>query len=131
MSDLHPCTECGRHVRIDETACPFCAASLEPGVPRRIRKGRFTRAAVFAGALAGATACSSGSKGADDPKPPISDAGVVDQADDDDDDTMDDDDDVDTMDDDDDVDPYLGDDDDDHHPVDMPYGAPPARTRLV
>lgn len=81
---------------------------------------------MFAGALVGAAACgSSGTTGADDPKPPISDAGVPDETADDDDFAPDDDDDY-VPDDD-----YRGDDDDDLHPVDMPYGAPPARTRLV
>ena len=27
---LHPCTTCRRHVRVDESSCPFCRATLTP-----------------------------------------------------------------------------------------------------
>ena len=58
MTPLVPCPACGRHVRISERACPFCASALEdahlgearvpaPGAPR-------SRAALF-GLAAGAT----------------------------------------------------------------------------
>jgi hypothetical protein len=60
MSHLVPCPDCGRHVRTHETACPFCAASLDlatapqPVLPKR----RLGRAALFAfgATLVGATA---------------------------------------------------------------------------
>ena len=43
MSHLVPCPECNRHVRVTETACPFCAlpldlsASPEPQLPNHSR----------------------------------------------------------------------------------------------
>jgi hypothetical protein len=60
MTDLRPCTECSRHVRVDEAACPFCGGdNTAPFTPPRIPTGRLTRAAIFASALAtgGAAAC--------------------------------------------------------------------------
>lgn len=76
MNQLEPCPSCHRHVRIDETACPFCAGALDfsdvaPRVSPRVRLGR---AATFAFGVV-ASAC-----GGDDPKPdarPL-DAHVVD-----------------------------------------------------
>lgn len=54
---LIACTGCQRHVRSDETSCPFCGAGVvapPPGPPRTI--GRLGRAALFAfGATLGAT----------------------------------------------------------------------------
>jgi hypothetical protein len=32
MRSLAPCPGCGRHVKSDETACPFCLAALAPAV---------------------------------------------------------------------------------------------------
>src|SRR5512146_743161 len=51
---LRPCPSCRRHVAA-EPACPFCGVPLpEPAAPRPLVAGRFSRAAVFAGAtLAG------------------------------------------------------------------------------
>lgn len=49
MNHLTPCTSCSRHVRVFESACPFCGAALElsdvppPVLPTR----RITRAALF------------------------------------------------------------------------------------
>lgn len=61
MSELRPCPECKRHIRLAETTCPFCEATItERATPRKLPLGRLTRAAVFAGALgtaAAATAC--------------------------------------------------------------------------
>lgn len=58
MNDLVPCPACSRHVRKNETACPFCATELSlahlppPALPR----SRLGRAATFAfgATLAGA-----------------------------------------------------------------------------
>ena len=51
---LRPCPACRRHVVATELACPFCGLALSPPAPRPIVNGRFSRAAVFAGAtLAG------------------------------------------------------------------------------
>ncbi len=64
MSHLAPCPACNRHVDVDESACPFCAAMLAPsfratrplGPPSR----RLGRAALMTAgaALMGAAACS-------------------------------------------------------------------------
>ncbi|MEZ4405434.1 MAG: hypothetical protein R3A52_02920 [Polyangiales bacterium] len=50
-ASLVPCPSCGRHVRVAERACPFCAASLSRGaqpaavVPSATQ--RMSRAAAF------------------------------------------------------------------------------------
>lgn len=49
MAHLRPCGACSRHVRADESRCPFCEAELEaapppPGSP----VGRLGRAALMA-----------------------------------------------------------------------------------
>jgi hypothetical protein len=49
MAHLRPCEACARHVRADETRCPFCEAELgeapaAPGSPA----GRLGRAALMA-----------------------------------------------------------------------------------
>lgn len=51
---LQPCTRCHRHVRVDATACPFCAAPIHaaPRAPVRRVAGPLSRAAVFAGLTA-------------------------------------------------------------------------------
>src|SRR4051812_24301091 len=60
MNHLVPCPECGRHVRVSETECPFCALPLElSGTPEpRLPSGRLSRAATlaFGATLASATA---------------------------------------------------------------------------
>jgi hypothetical protein len=111
MTDLRPCTECRRHVAIAERACPFCNAELAPGSPRDPLFGRLSRAAVFAGAALASTAC--GGKKAKSDTAPVdqtnqqttqqADAGV-DQ-------------------------PKQA--EPDKAPIPMPYGAPPARRRVV
>ena len=63
MSALHPCTSCGRHVRVTERACPFCSAvlSLAHVAARTTPTQRLGRAATFAFGAAVATsvaACS-------------------------------------------------------------------------
>ena len=44
---LRPCTACNRHVAIEATSCPFCSAMLVAGAPV-IDPPRLSRAAVFA-----------------------------------------------------------------------------------
>lgn len=61
-----PCVGCDRHLRSDETSCPFCGVEVvrvaTPGVPLK----RLGRAAMFAfGATALATGCGD-SHGPDD-----------------------------------------------------------------
>ncbi|HEX5061199.1 MAG TPA: carboxypeptidase-like regulatory domain-containing protein [Kofleriaceae bacterium] len=53
---LRPCEGCRRHVAVDEARCPFCGHALAPvAMGLLVPRGRFSRAAVFAGAtLAGA-----------------------------------------------------------------------------
>jgi len=60
MLDLHPCPSCHRHVVVDATACPFCAAALEPAEPPEVPIGAFSRAAVFAGLALASPACWTG-----------------------------------------------------------------------
>jgi hypothetical protein len=71
MSQLVKCTSCERHVRVSETSCPFCAATLDvaeraasaravtAGLPNR-RMGRAALLAIGLGVIAPLTsACSS------------------------------------------------------------------------
>jgi len=114
MSELRPCPACQRHAAIEESSCPFCAAPLPAAEPRPRLRGRLSRAAVFAGAALAATAACGGGK----PKtatnangaPPVADAGVepapADAAE-----------------------PLPPPEPDHMQP--MPYGAPPARRRVV
>ena len=78
---LVPCASCARHVRVSETACPFCAAPLVPSATtaRSAAPGkRLSRAAMFAlGASAAAVAACSGSVTALYGAPP-SDGGALD-----------------------------------------------------
>lgn len=62
MSDLEPCPSCRRHVRLSESACPFCGAAIEASAPRSLAGGRLTRAAVFAGAALATAAAGCGGK---------------------------------------------------------------------
>ena len=70
MKHLVPCPECGRHVRVSESECPFCALPLDlAGTPEhRLPTARLSRAATFAfgATLVSASAlaaCSSDSDG--------------------------------------------------------------------
>jgi uncharacterized membrane protein YgcG len=115
MIDLTPCSACSRHVRVDAQACPFCGSAIAALAPRAVPRGRLTRAAVFVAgtALAGASGCG-GSESAEDGQDYDttgggdtgggSSGGGGDS---------------------------YNDDDDADHDVAMPYGAPPARSRLV
>jgi hypothetical protein len=58
---LEPCPACQRHVRTDETVCPFCAAAIASAMaraPRRVLpRARLERAALMSfGLLVGAAA---------------------------------------------------------------------------
>lgn len=56
---LEPCPHCQRHVKISETACPFCGGSLADltAPPRFAPAARLGRAAVFAFGVAAAQGC--------------------------------------------------------------------------
>lgn len=58
---LQPCARCFRHLRDDETACPFCGTAFEREPRRASRAGRFARAALFASASL--AACDQGKAG--------------------------------------------------------------------
>ncbi|MEZ4225767.1 MAG: hypothetical protein R3B13_32745 [Polyangiaceae bacterium] len=68
MSDLVPCTECNRHARASDGACPFCGGELSPTPQIPLPDRRMSRAAVvaFGATLATgmmATGCSSDDDG--------------------------------------------------------------------
>jgi hypothetical protein len=114
MTDLRPCSGCRRHVSIAERVCPFCSAELALASPRDPLLGRMSRAAVFAGAALATSAC--GGKKAqpqnvDNQQAAQQDAGTE-------------------------APPPPPDNTDPNNPnnpnnVPMPYGAPPARRRVV
>lgn len=58
MAHLRPCGGCARHVRADETFCPFCNEALPPAPPaREAPAARLGRAALMAvGVTVAATA---------------------------------------------------------------------------
>jgi hypothetical protein len=60
MSRLEPCPSCARHVRLQESACPFCQQplALSELPPRPLPRKRLGRAATFAfgASVVGATA---------------------------------------------------------------------------
>ena len=56
VSGFSACSGCGRHVRLSDSACPFCGAALAAAsrggrVIREIVGARASRAALFAGAV--------------------------------------------------------------------------------
>jgi hypothetical protein len=71
---LTPCAGCGRHVKIDEGACPFCGDALIAPHARSLPSARLGRAATFAfgAALAAATTA-----GCSDSHGPDEDAGTA------------------------------------------------------
>lgn len=128
MMELDPCIACRRHIAVTETACPFCGVLLPARTAQAFAPNRLSRAAVFVAgiALAGAVGCG-GSKKDVKTQPTTSDAGISNDAD-----------------------PAANEeahrralDEQERHqhhggggcsgqpPVCMPYGAPPARRRLV
>ena len=131
MTELAPCTACRRHVAVAETACPFCGVALPARAAEPFAAQRLARAAVFvAGAAlvgAGLASCWTSSSPRDskvvDHKT-TADAGVGDAP----------------------PDPDVEDNTNRQRhpggggcvspgngqpPVCMPYGAPPARRRVV
>jgi hypothetical protein len=113
MSELVPCGECRRHVSVGDAACPFCGTAREVSAPAAPRGtlSRMSRAAVFAGAALATTAC-----GGNKPKAETVDNQATQQVDAGVDETSPD---------------GMGRSHPDHHNIPMPYGAPPARSRLV
>lgn len=53
---LHPCTDCGRHVRHSESRCPFCGAALSTMSAEVAPVQRVSRAAMVLGAALTASA---------------------------------------------------------------------------
>lgn len=51
--DLVPCVHCQRHVSIIETTCPFCARGVPLQRARFAFAGKLTRAAIFSAAVVG------------------------------------------------------------------------------
>ena len=64
---LVPCPWCARHVRADETSCPFCKSTLSDGLTSAVvpaASSRLSRAAAFAfTASIAVTGCASGTTG--------------------------------------------------------------------
>ena len=111
MTDLRPCSGCRRHVSIDERVCPFCEATLTAASPQQPLFGRLSRAAVFAGAAIASTAACGGKKKPEtttnDQQTVQTDAGMIEEK------------------------PPDQKEPADKAPMPMPYGAPPARRRVV
>ncbi|MBT8495320.1 MAG: hypothetical protein KJO07_19895 [Deltaproteobacteria bacterium] len=75
MSELQPCTHCARHVRASDDVCPFCQTPIEfRQVRPRLGPGRLTRAAVFAGAIGAIGACEKEAPESPPPPPAATDA---------------------------------------------------------
>lgn len=113
MSELRPCDGCRRHVSIEDSACPFCGTTREvESAGGAMTLGRLSRAAVFAGAALASSACGGSKAKADTPidntqqqeQTASVDAGVEQP-------------------------PPPPPNDPNNIP--MPYGAPPARARVV
>jgi len=81
VSELHPCPACKRHLKSEETSCPFCGAGLSRARPcvggcSAAPAARLARAAlVAAGAALLGAACSSQSALPPYGTPPHLDAG--------------------------------------------------------
>ena len=118
MAELRPCTECRRHVSIDERVCPFCRAELIAALPTRVMLGRASRAAVFASAALATTACGPPKRTNIPPAQQLPDAGVRDAP------TGIQYPDAQTQ-------SQKTEPEPEPSPVKMPYGAPPARRRVV
>ena len=110
MTDLKVCTGCRRHVASTESVCPFCSADQSVAAPTSGLLGRASRAAVFAGAALASTAACGGKKPKADNVQNQNTAAQVDAG------------------------TTQQEPDKTHVPdnnVPMPYGAPPARRRVV
>ena len=104
MSELGCCPGCRRHVRVTDARCPFCKADVSAIAPQRATPSRLTRAAIFS-AAALASGCE---KEPPKPKTPVAAApkdAAIDAA------------------------PVPPPDQVRHNA--KPYGAPPARRRIV
>ena len=55
MSKLQTCNTCSRHIRVDESSCPFCGEAAAAAFT-----GGAVRSAIFAGVLAGASVAGCG-----------------------------------------------------------------------
>ncbi len=80
MAQLEPCPTCQRHVRISESACPFCGGDVREAfstlTPRAAPRTRLGRAALFAfGITAAASAIPGCGDDGDDEGDKTSDAG--------------------------------------------------------
>jgi len=64
MTELHPCPACKRHVRGE--SCPFCGTHTARGEPIDLGIGRVSRAIVFASATLAATSCAHKQKASDE-----------------------------------------------------------------
>ncbi len=64
-ASLEPCPSCARHVRVDETSCPFCSATMPEGFGARSTAApegpALTRAAILFVGAAAVAGCSSSS----------------------------------------------------------------------
>lgn len=114
MAELRPCVECRRHVSIDEQMCPFCSATLAVAASQRVSlAARASRAAVFASAAL-ASACGPAKKSNVPAPQQLPDASVRDAP---------------SMQTENPPEPDRS--QPEASPVKMPYGAPPARRRVV
>ena len=112
MSELRVCQRCNRHVRATDTHCPFCSTEVTV-LPHRFAPTRVTRAMVFAAAtLAGTAGCDKGAKPKSPPAVTPKDAAAqaIDAGQ---------------------PEPPKTTEQPDAMPLPAPYGAPPARRRLV
>ncbi len=69
MAYLVPCVACGRHVRSNEAACPFCGGEIaKPKAAPRLPTSRLGRAALFAfgATVVAAAGCGDDDSGDDD-----------------------------------------------------------------
>ena len=109
MTDLKVCAGCRRHVSIDERSCPFCGAAQSTAAPASSLLGRASRAAVFAGAALATTACGGKKPKTDNLQNQNNQAAQVDAG----------------------VETPPDNTNKPDNTVPMPYGAPPARRRVV
>lgn len=73
MATLVPCPGCARHVRANESACPFCDAAIGDATPRALVPATndrlFARAALTFAAAAATTLTACGKEPTDKPVP--------------------------------------------------------------
>jgi len=70
MAQLEPCPACTRHIRVDESTCPFCGAQVTTTFAalkaRALPRTRLGRAALFAFGVSAAAAVMPGCSDDDD-----------------------------------------------------------------